>query len=265
MQADDPTPREPEGPTPGDFPDASEARPPFFARGRQPVTTSSTLFDESGRWVDRFGVLLVLTGITITMLSLADLGAVGGVWATLTGLATTASVTLTLALALRAAGLRARWRRPAYAVLVLVAATALVLVLLVDTTDEVTTAPPVLFALAVLAPAVVARRVIHHRSVTLATVLGAVGAYLLIPVAYFYAFLTVENLGGTPFFGEDQPTSSFMYFSLTTITTLGYGDLTPAEPLGRLLAMSEAVIGQVYLVVFVALIVSLAAARVQRR
>ena len=50
-----------------------------------------------------------------------------------------------------------------------------------------------------------------------------------------------------------------MYFSLTTITTVGYGDLTAQGNLGRLLANSESVIGQVYLVTFVAMIVGLRA------
>ena len=50
-----------------------------------------------------------------------------------------------------------------------------------------------------------------------------------------------------------------MYFSLTTITTVGYGDLTAQTHLGRLLANSEAVVGQVYLVTFVAMIVGLRA------
>jgi hypothetical protein len=51
-----------------------------------------------------------------------------------------------------------------------------------------------------------------------------------------------------------------MYFSLTTITTTGFGDLTAASPFGRLLAMWEAVTGQVYLVTFVAMLVGLFAA-----
>ena len=51
-----------------------------------------------------------------------------------------------------------------------------------------------------------------------------------------------------------------MYFSLATITTTGYGDFTAASELGRLLAMAEAVTGQVYLVTFVAMLVGLFAA-----
>jgi hypothetical protein len=56
-----------------------------------------------------------------------------------------------------------------------------------------------------------------------------------------------------------------MYFSLVTITTLGYGDLAAVEPLGRLLTTIEAVIGQVYLVTFVAMIVGLMVEQRQRR
>ena len=52
-------------------------------------------------------------------------------------------------------------------------------------------------------------------------------------------------------------TTSFMYFSLVSITTVGYGDLAAATDLGRLLAASEALVGQVYLVTFVAMIVGL--------
>ena len=55
-----------------------------------------------------------------------------------------------------------------------------------------------------------------------------------------------------------------MYFSLTSITTLGYGDLAAVSPAGRLLATTEAVIGQVYLVTFVAMIVGLIVEQRQR-
>ena len=55
-----------------------------------------------------------------------------------------------------------------------------------------------------------------------------------------------------------------MYFSLTTVTTLGYGDPSPVTDLGQLLATSEALIGQLYLVVVVALIVGLMTTRWHR-
>jgi voltage-gated potassium channel Kch len=71
--------------------------------------------------------------------------------------------------------------------------------------------------------------------------------------------MTVGGWQGMFFAGAVEPSSSYMYFSLTTITTVGYGDLTAQTHLGRLLANSEAVVGQVYLVTFVAMIVGLRA------
>jgi hypothetical protein len=110
--------------------------------------------------------------------------------------------------------------------------------------------------LATIAPILVVRRLIQHKRASGKTLLGAVSAYLLIALAFNFAFLALDAIG-EPFFGQEEPTTSFMYFSLVTITTLGYGDLAAAEPLGRLLATIEAVIGQVYLVTFVAMIVGL--------
>ena len=50
-------------------------------------------------------------------------------------------------------------------------------------------------------------------------------------------------------------TSDYLYFSFTTMTTTGYGDLTAATDLGRSFAITEQLIGQIYLVTVVAVIV----------
>ena len=50
-------------------------------------------------------------------------------------------------------------------------------------------------------------------------------------------------------------TSHFLYYSFVTLTTLGYGDITPVHPVARMLSYLEAVIGQLYLAVLVASLV----------
>jgi hypothetical protein len=122
-------------------------------------------------------------------------------------------------------------------------------------TYEVAGPSPLWVVLGLVAPVAVIRRLIYHRRATGATLLGAVSAYLLIAVAFTFTFLSLDRF--TPFFGTDEPTTTAMYYSLVTITTLGYGDYTAATALGRLLSTMEALVGQVYLVTFVAMIVGL--------
>ena len=59
-----------------------------------------------------------------------------------------------------------------------------------------------------------------------------------------------------PPFGTPQQSSAFTYLSLTTMSTLGIGDIVPTTELARLLVSSEAVLGQVFLVTIVAIVVS---------
>jgi uncharacterized membrane protein len=75
----------------------------------------------------------------------------------------------------------------------------------------------------------------------------------------FFSFLfgAVQEIDG-PFFAQvaDPSRSDFLYFSYVTVATVGYGDLTAASDLGRMLAVTEGLLGQIYLVTVVALIVS---------
>lgn len=221
------------------------------------------MFRDDTPHLDRFGLLLALTAVSVVALSLADLADPGaGVAADVAVLLASALVVVTLSLALRSSGLAVRWQR-VVDVLLVAGLLSLGVVVLVD---SVSTRPVVgydtgtpsllLIVLAVLAPVVVVRRLMRHSRITQATLFGALSAYLLLAVAFFYAFLAVDSYGPS-FFGQDEPTTSFMYFSLTSITTVGYGDLSAATAPARLLATSEAVLGQVYLVTVVAFIVSL--------
>jgi ion channel len=219
-------------------------------------------FDDRSPHVDRFGALLALTGFTLVTLSLTGLGRPGGGFAGLVGTALTSVIVgATLLLALRASGVARPWRLAADVLVGFMVAFALVgvtLALAIPGADvEVTIDPDLWVVLSLLAPVVVVRRLLQHREVTSRTLQGAISAYLLIPVAFQFVFHTVDALLPGGFFGSPKPPTAFMYFSLTTITTVGYGDLAPAADVARLLATVEALLGEVFLVTFVALMVGL--------
>lgn len=92
----------------------------------------------------------------------------------------------------------------------------------------------------------------------MATVLASVCGYLMIAIVYALAYGIVDGLVLESFSsGMVDPTNDYLYFSLVTMTTLGYGDIAPIHPLTRSLATTEAVIGQFYVAVIVARLVSI--------
>lgn len=105
--------------------------------------------------------------------------------------------------------------------------------------------------------ALVLARVGRSPRITLATVAAALSVYLLVAVGYADAFGLIDAARPTFFAGRgpDRPVD-YLYFSLVTITTTGYGDLVPRARLGQMVAASEAVIGQLYLVTVVAMAVA---------
>lgn len=71
--------------------------------------------------------------------------------------------------------------------------------------------------------------------------------------------MAIGLVGGAPFFaGQAHATANdYLFFSYTTLTTVGYGNLVPAGSVGQTFAMLEALFGQIYLVIVVARLVSL--------
>lgn len=225
------------------------------------------LFDDHSRYVDRFGLLLLVTTVAVVTLSLVDLTTgFQDVAAEIETVVVSIFVASTLLLAVRASGVA---RRPRLIVDVVVGLGLLATVIYAFTlgaTDDSRSinsfAVPLSWTIiGALAPILVVRRLVRHKRATGKTLLGAVSAYLLIALAFAFAFLAIEVNTADPVFGTPQPTTSFMYYSLVTITTLGYGDLAMTVPFGRMMSTLEAVIGQVYLVTFVAMVVGLLVAR----
>ncbi len=107
--------------------------------------------------------------------------------------------------------------------------------------------------------------VARTKEITAVLVLNAINSYLLIgligsflfvltDVAYKY-FLNISN--GTINFGYTNNPLFFdyIYYSFITLTTVGYGEVTPAVPLTRSIAMFVSLAGQLYLTILVAMLV----------
>ncbi len=101
---------------------------------------------------------------------------------------------------------------------------------------------------------------------------GAVAAYLLITMAFALGYGLISFLIPGAFRFPDKPPNIsdprfgyiFHYFSISTITTLGYGDIIPVHPFSRTLATIQALIGQLYPAILLARLVSLSIIDSQR-
>ncbi len=112
--------------------------------------------------------------------------------------------------------------------------------------------------------------VLHHivraDRVTTETLFGVACVYLLLALIWSLAYGIADYLQpGTLRYPEgflgpgDDPSvrGVYSYFSFVTLTTLGYGDISPVTDAGRLLAMLEATLGQLFLVIVVARLVGM--------
>jgi voltage-gated potassium channel len=104
---------------------------------------------------------------------------------------------------------------------------------------------------------VIARGVIGQREVNEQAVVGAVCIYLLLGMLFTFVYSVAAVYGAGPFFaqGTDGTTAVRLYFSFVTLTTVGYGDYSPASDVGHTLSNAEALVGQLYLVTVVAILV----------
>jgi hypothetical protein len=95
-----------------------------------------------------------------------------------------------------------------------------------------------------------------RNQVTIEAVFGVLSLYLLLGMFFAFMYGAIGQIDGT-FFAQDVPATAArcLYFSFATLTTVGYGDLTAASNLGHTLSVSEALLGQVYLVTIVSVIV----------
>jgi len=107
------------------------------------------------------------------------------------------------------------------------------------------------------------RGVLKHKIVTRETISMSISIYLLLGLTWGFLFIVLFDFQPRAFsFGgaapsEQQVTPVLVYFSLTTLATVGYGDITPLTMQARYAAVSEGIAGQFYLAILVARLVSM--------
>ncbi|HSL01325.1 MAG TPA: ion channel [Rubrobacteraceae bacterium] len=201
----------------------------------------------------RFGAVLVLLFIAVFFSIAAPEGS-GAL------LLTTVVLAITLGIAMLASGVSARAARVWLGVAVLGVGFSIIIAL---TQESLRTAGGFLAITSLILTATtigaIARRVLQYVEISVVTVLGAVCIYVLVGLSFAFAYEIVGSFGSQPFFASQQERetrSDYVYFSFITMATVGYGDLTAQGGLGRALAVTEGLLGQIYLVTAVAALVS---------
>jgi hypothetical protein len=203
--------------------------------------------------VGRYGLVLLSTVLSVGLQGIAPPSALQQV-------AVTALATVAVVVALRAAPLPTRL----VAVATVLAVIVLVLSIVRATVGGIGegAARAMNAALVALGPPVIAYGVVHdlRRSghVRLQSVLGVLSLYILVGMLFAFVYGAIDYFGDEPFFagGETATVSHCLYFSFTTLTTVGYGDFVARADLGHTLAVFEALLGQIYLVTVVSLMVT---------
>jgi voltage-gated potassium channel Kch len=101
------------------------------------------------------------------------------------------------------------------------------------------------------------RQVLFTGSITSNDIVGAICIYMLLGMIWAILYLILAQIvpgafNGVPHAPWLENFSTAIYFSFVTITTLGYGDVSPAIPLARFLVIMEAIIGVFYMAILVA-------------
>lgn len=114
--------------------------------------------------------------------------------------------------------------------------------------------------------------ILKSEEVTIDTLYAAVCVYLMLGImwASIYGFLEYIQPGAMfkDSFGDSNSkmsTNELLYYSYTTLTTLGFGDITSVTPVGRILSVLEAIFGQLYIAFLVARVVSIYTTNAMRK
>jgi hypothetical protein len=99
--------------------------------------------------------------------------------------------------------------------------------------------------------------VLQEHEVNFRTILGAISVYVMLGILFTWVYVAVDKFQSGLFFGQPIQVGDFVFFSITTLSTTGYGNLVPAAQPGRMLSGIEMLVGQIFLVTLIAGLVSL--------
>lgn len=210
------------------------------------------------RWVQRaervrdaFGLVLILVLTTYVLTSLLS----NHGWA---AVILTIATSATSVIALTSSHARPRLVRSAIALSWVTIGLAVVAAVSGERT-WLNLASIVQITLLAIAMGAVLQRVVTTAEVGSRTILGAISVYTVLGILFTFLYGMIERVQGGAFFeGVPHPAGNdFLFFSYTTLTTTGYGNLVPGGQPGRMLAGLEMMIGQIFLVTLVAGLVSL--------
>jgi voltage-gated potassium channel len=218
------------------------------SRRSKPRRTVGAEEREWSRIRDQFGVVLVLLIVTVFF----SISAPNEPWA---WLATSATLAATLTLAMIASGAHKRVVGAGIALAASGLGMSTVIALTQEDARKYLSVASLL--LTMLATGAIIRRVRLHAEINMLTVLAAVCIYVLLGLSFAFVFECIGEFGSRPFFTahEAGTRSDYTYFSFVTMATVGYGDLTAQGGLGRAFAVTEGLLGQIYLVTTVAALV----------
>lgn len=199
----------------------------------------------------RYGALLAAILASFAVQGIAEPGKIEQV-------VVSALLGATLLLALWAANVRPRFMRGA-----LIIATLVVIASIVESAngniDGSATRLADMLLVTLAPPAIVVgvvRSMRTRQRVTVTAVFGVLCLYILLGMFFAFTYGAIDHIDGAFFAQNVKATvAKCLYFSFTTLTTVGYGDLTARSNLGHTLSSGEALLGQIYLVTIVSVIV----------
>lgn len=106
-----------------------------------------------------------------------------------------------------------------------------------------------------------AKKISSRHVVTADTIKGGICVYFLIGMAWAMFHMIMLHVSSDSYDSIENATIDCIYYSFTTLTTLGYGDVTPKTPFSKFLSIFESLVGQLYLAIFVAQLIGLNIAR----